>query len=106
MQKISIQLHADDIIYKPEDIAELEEYPPDQREAMVAAIMKEIGDLCKIGVFSLEVTPDHSKPLSTRLVLKIKRDADGTYRKHKARLVPIPLLMKSPLTPSPNYYHP
>ena len=50
MQKISIQLHADDIIYKPEDIAELEEYPPDQREAMVAAIMKEIGDLCKIGV--------------------------------------------------------
>ena len=64
MQKISIQLHADDIIsgYKPEDIAELEEYPPDQREAMVAAIMKEIGDLCKIGVFSLEVTLDHSKP--------------------------------------------
>ena len=51
MQKISIQLHADDIIYKPEDIAELEEDPPDQREAMVAAIMKEIGDLCKIGVF-------------------------------------------------------
>ena len=50
MQKISIQLHADDIIYKPEDIAELEEYPPDQRGAMVAAIMKEIGDLCKIGV--------------------------------------------------------
>ena len=45
MQKISIQLHADDIIYKPEDIAELEEYLPDQREAMVAAIMKEIGDL-------------------------------------------------------------
>ena len=53
MQKISIQLHADDIIYKPEDIAELEEYPPDQREAMVAAIMKEIGDLCKIGVFRI-----------------------------------------------------
>ena len=52
MQKISIQLHADDIIYKPEDIAELEEYPPDQREAMVAAIMKEIGDLCKIGVLA------------------------------------------------------
>ena len=40
----------------------MEEYPPDQREAMVAAIMKEIGDLCKIGVFSLEVTLDHSKP--------------------------------------------
>ena len=41
-------------------------------------------------------------------MLKIKRDADGTYRKHKARLVPISLLMKSPLTPSPNhdYYHP
>ena len=53
MQKIALQLHADDIIYKPGDIAELEEYPPDQREAMVAAIMKEIGDLCKIGVFSL-----------------------------------------------------
>ena len=32
----------------------MEEYPPDQREAMVAAIMKEIGDLCKIGVFSLD----------------------------------------------------
>lgn len=55
MQKIALQLHADDIIYKPEDIAELEEYPPDQRGAMVAAIMKEIGDLCKIGVFSLEM---------------------------------------------------
>ncbi len=41
-------------------------------------------------------------------MLKIKRDADGTYRKHKARLVPISLHMKSPLTPSPNhdYYHP
>jgi len=53
MQKLALQpeLHADDmiIIYKPEDIAELEEYPPDQREAMVAAIMKEIGDLCKKG---------------------------------------------------------
>ena len=43
----------------------------DQRDAMIAAIMKEIGDLCKIGVFSLEVIPDQSKPLSTKLVLKI-----------------------------------
>ena len=41
MQKIALQLHADDIIYKPEDIAEWEEYPPDQREAMVAAIIKD-----------------------------------------------------------------
>ena len=54
MQKIALQLHADDIIYKPEDIAELEEYPPDQREAMVAAIMKEIGDLpCDGGALGL-----------------------------------------------------
>ena len=57
--------------YKPEEIGGLKEYPPDQRDAMIAAIMKEIGDLCKIGVFSLEVIPDQSKPLSTKLVLKI-----------------------------------
>ena len=64
---------------------------------MIAAIMKEIGDLCKIGVFSLEVIPNQSKPLSTKLVLKIKRDADGTYRKHKARLVVRGFLARSGL---------
>ena len=72
--RIFLQLQADDIEYKPEEIGGLKEYPPDQRDAMIAAIMKEIGDLCKIGVFSLEVIPNQSKPLSTKLVLKIKRD--------------------------------
>ena len=53
---------------------------------------------------------EKSQGWAQRLVHKIfpaYRNLDfQTYRKHKARLVPIPLLMKSPLTPSPNYYHP
>ena len=54
---------------------------------MVKAIVTEISNLCKLGVFSLEVMEDSSNPISTKFVLKVKRKADGSYDKHKARLV-------------------
>lgn len=54
---------------------------------MIEAIKAEISNLCKLGVFSLEVIPDRQKALSTKLVLKVKRKADGSFEKMKARMV-------------------
>ena len=35
----------------------------------------------------LEILPPDRKEIKTKLVLRIKRDTDGSYKKHKARLV-------------------
>ena len=65
----------------------MKDIDPEERMNMVKAIVTEISNLCKLGVFSLEVMEDSSNPISTKFVLKVKRKADGSYDKHKARLV-------------------
>ena len=66
---------------------ELKDEPLEHKRNHVAAIMKEISDLCKNECFSLEVVPEIRSPISTKLVLKIKRRGDGSFEKYKARLV-------------------
>ena len=62
----------------------------DQEERRLAslAVLKEIQQLCDLGTFELvDKQPGDSKPIGSRLVLKVKYKADGAYDKHKARLV-------------------
>ena len=47
-----------DILYKPEKILALKDIDPEERMNMVKAIVTEISNLCKLGVFSLEVMED------------------------------------------------
>ena len=79
----------------PDDVSLAEDYifelksitDPEERRLAALSILKEIRDLCSIGTFELvDRTPD-TKELSSRLVLKVKYKADGTYDKHKGRLV-------------------
>ena len=59
------------------------------------AVLKEIKDLCEMGVFevvkaedcnTVPVGQDH-KVIGSRMVLKVKYKADGSYDKHKGRMV-------------------
>ena len=54
---------------------------------MLKAIFKEVKALVDLNTFSLEPIPDNQRPIDSRFVLKIKYRADGSYDKHKARLV-------------------
>ena len=55
---------------------------------MLAAIAKEIEGLCQNGVFQfVRYIPDGKKALDSRIVLKVKYRADGSYDRHKGRLV-------------------
>ena len=80
-------LSPNDIHYEPEVMMELKEESLEHKRNYLTAIMKEVGDLCKNTVFSLEVVPEIRSPISTKLVLKIKRRGDGSFEKYKARLV-------------------
>ena len=66
---------------------ELKEESLEHKRSYLTATMKEAGDLCKNDCFSLEVVPEIRSPISTRLVLKIKRRGDGSFEKYNARLV-------------------
>ena len=79
----------------PDDVSLDEDYifelkaitDPEERRLAALSILKEIRDLCSIGTFELvDRTPD-TRELSSRLVLKVKYKADGSYDKHKGRLV-------------------
>ena len=55
---------------------------------MVDAIAKEIAGLCQNGVFQfVHQVPSDKKPISSRIVLKVKYRANGEYDRHKGRLV-------------------
>ena len=69
------------------DLKELQHIPDvTERQAMYDAIVKEIRQLVELGTFEWADLPYGSRALSSRLVLKVKYHADGTYDKHKARL--------------------
>ena len=78
----------EDLIYDAERIAELNSSDGlEYKQEFLKAIIKEFSDLCKNDCFSLEVIPEERSPLSTRIVLKVKRKGDGSFDKFKARCV-------------------
>ena len=76
-----------DVVLKPELIAELKDMDHEMRERFIKAITKEIDGLCQLGAFRVEALPPERRGIKTRLVLKVKMNADGTHDKDKARLV-------------------
>ena len=80
-------VNADDIEFEPERIVALREWTePEPRRLMIAAITKEISDLCGRGTLGLAVIPPDRSPMGSKLVLKVKLKADGSVDKYKARL--------------------
>lgn len=77
----------DDIEVDEHKLVDLNTVPEEQRPKMLEAIYKELHDLCKIGAFELVPIPERKRPITSRMVLKVKYRADGEYDKHKARLV-------------------
>ena len=59
---------------------------------MARAIYKEVADLIKIGTFELVPLPDGRQAIGSKLVLKVKYRADGSWDKDKARLVALGFL--------------
>ena len=58
----------------------------EQRADRLDAIWKEIkGLLVDLGTFSLEPLPAGQRALDSRIVLKVKYRADGSFDKNKAR---------------------
>ena len=69
------------------DLKELEGIrDPIERQRMYDAVVLEVKQLLELGTFEWDYLPQGAKPLSSRLVLKVKYHADGSYDKHKARL--------------------
>ena len=76
-----------DVVIEQAELRDLRSIPEDQRPAMMDAIIKEINGPISLGTFTLEPIPKGHRPIDSKLVLKIKYRADGSYDKHKARLV-------------------
>ena len=89
-------LSPNDLSIVEEEIADLRKIvDPFQRKKATQAVLKELHDLCKLGTFELirndEATDTPAgldrKIIGSKLILKVKYNADGTYLKHKGRLV-------------------
>ena len=81
-----------DVVLDEQNIASLKEYDPEMRNRMARAIYKEVADLIKIGTFELVPLPDGRQAIGSKLVLKVKYRADGSWDKDKARLVALGFL--------------
>jgi hypothetical protein len=68
------------------DVKELKETEPARRQIVYDAIVKEVRQLIELGTFEWEYLKPGAKPLSSRLVLKTKYHADGSFDKEKCRL--------------------
>ena len=80
----------DDVLLDQAQIAALREIPAHQVPAMLEAIIKEIGGLLDLNTFdfiSVDKVGQGTELLPTKLVLKVKTRADGSFDKNKARLV-------------------
>ena len=68
------------------DCKELMLVEPERQQAVYDAIVKEIRQLIELGTFEWDWLKPGARPLSSRLVLKTKYLADGSFDKEKARL--------------------
>ena len=84
---VSHILEEKDLEYAPETIVELKNESLEDKVEFLKAIMAEFNGLCRNECFSLEVVPEGRSEISTRIVLKIKRKANGELDKYKARCV-------------------
>merc|ERR1712091_482798 len=83
-----MSIDPDNIVVETAELADLKKIKdPDERSKMMDAIIKEINGLVALGTFELVPPPKGHRPIDSRLVLKVKYKADGSYAKHKARLV-------------------
>ena len=86
-REAAIALVDDPRFHVSADLKELEEIEDTkERQQTYDAIVKEIRQLIELGTFEWAWLPDNTRPLSCKLVLKVKYHADGSYDKHKARL--------------------
>jgi len=84
---IGVPLKHEDIEYREEIIGDLNKEDESQREAYFKAITDEMSSLSALTFAEVTLIPDDTDPTTTRFVLKVKKKADGSYWKHKARLV-------------------
>ena len=78
----------DDVRIDKYKVSELKDVPEEQRASMLAALSKEVSDLCRTGAFEfISELPQDRKAIDSKIVFKIKYKADGTYDKHKGRWV-------------------
>ena len=80
-------LTKDDIVIDKSKLACLRDIPVEQIPAFVDAIVKELSGLIALGTWKVDILPDDREAIGTKLVLKAKYKADGTFDKNKARLV-------------------
>ena len=80
-------LTKDDIVIDKSKLACLRDIPVEQVPAFIEAIAKELSGLTEHQTWSVEALPADREAIGTKLVLKTKYKADGSYDKHKARLV-------------------
>ena len=76
-----------DIVIDELKIDGLKDYDGIHRQEMAKAVAKELTDLASLGTFQWCKLPDNRRPISSKLVLKIKYKADGKLDKYKGRLV-------------------
>ena len=77
----------DDFTIEPELIKEFSGLSAKDKEAYAIPLIKEFAGLGEKGVLRLSIEPYDQKSLPTKLVLKVKMNADGSYDKHKVRVV-------------------
>ena len=77
----------DDLLIDTTELISLRGVPQDQWPAFADAIAKEMGGLLDLGTFEIVLDTGDREKLPTKLVLKTKYKADGTFDKHRARLV-------------------
>ena len=65
----------------------LRDYEGNAREQMKQAVIKEMRDLCSLCTLSWEKIADDRRAISSKIVLKLKYNADGSINKYKGRLV-------------------
>eukprot|EP00633_Aureoumbra_lagunensis_P010711 CAMPEP_0197341088 /NCGR_PEP_ID=MMETSP0892-20130614/46048_1 /TAXON_ID=44058 ORGANISM="Aureoumbra lagunensis, Strain CCMP1510" /NCGR_SAMPLE_ID=MMETSP0892 /ASSEMBLY_ACC=CAM_ASM_000538 /LENGTH=1284 /DNA_ID=CAMNT_0042845965 /DNA_START=532 /DNA_END=4386 /DNA_ORIENTATION=- len=90
-----VTLDKDEYLVQPDDVRieelEIKELKgitdPADRIAYLKAICKEVMDIVRFGCFKLALPPPDSKPIDSKIILKIKVDGSGNYLKHKARMV-------------------
>ena len=72
---------------EPRSFKEAMRRPAEEKQMWVEAALKEIQALVENGTFELVELPEGAKAIGSRWVFKVKRNADGSIERYKARLV-------------------